>query len=393
MQKWGDPMQMDFHYYATYCAAILAGYNHEESMGICYSAQLVDLCSLTLLKRLHAPLSAATTQLTMEMADARTDLLGLQNITRIWASFHFLPYNLTAKKKKCSKLYLDKYRLICHPNGLLLTDTVNLARGSSLQAVGIAMHVLADTWAHSNFAGTPSLVINNTNDYFYELLPDGTKRKISFRHSAGIPDDLEKGIFTNSLFQPNEAAVMNLGHGRAGHLPDYSFMKFEYLPAWGMYEAVIKDNPSDYLHAFCQMIEAMKYLKGTRESFGPEQYDWEAVEPWKDEILEILQKRQPEARADWKAFGEKLSGCEIEDFDITKYGREYLDAGEEKRDFTFLGKFFLAAMKQKSMVTGRIFRSGNMLAGFSVDYAKQGFRGIRDFRKIIQAQGEEKSHD
>jgi hypothetical protein len=31
------------------------------------------------------------------------------------------------------------------------------------------MHVLADTWAHRNFAGTPSLVINNTDYYFYEI--------------------------------------------------------------------------------------------------------------------------------------------------------------------------------------------------------------------------------
>ncbi len=42
-------MQKDFHYYATYCAACLAGYSHEESLVICYSAQFVDLCSRTLL--------------------------------------------------------------------------------------------------------------------------------------------------------------------------------------------------------------------------------------------------------------------------------------------------------------------------------------------------------
>ena len=92
-------MQLDFHYYATYCAAYLAGYSHEESMSICYSAQFVDACSATLLSKLRAPLAAATTQLPMEMADARTDLIGLQNITRIWASFHFLPYDLYAKKR------------------------------------------------------------------------------------------------------------------------------------------------------------------------------------------------------------------------------------------------------------------------------------------------------
>ena len=79
-------MQADFHYYATYCAAILAGYSHTESMDICYSAQLVDLCSATYLSGINAPVNAATTQLQMEMMDARTDIIGLQNITRIWAT-------------------------------------------------------------------------------------------------------------------------------------------------------------------------------------------------------------------------------------------------------------------------------------------------------------------
>ena len=165
-------MQKDFHYYATYCAAFLAGYSHEESLAICYSAQFVDLCSATLLSKLKAPRSAATTQLQLEMMETRTDRIGLQNITRIWASFHFLPYDLTAKIKKCGRRYLRKYRLICRPNGDLVAETVKLAKGRSLQAAGVAMHVLADTWAHSYFAGTPSLVINNTNYHFYELIPE-----------------------------------------------------------------------------------------------------------------------------------------------------------------------------------------------------------------------------
>ena len=48
-------MQEDFHYYATNCTAVLAGYSHEESMSICYSAQFVDLCSASLLSKLRAP--------------------------------------------------------------------------------------------------------------------------------------------------------------------------------------------------------------------------------------------------------------------------------------------------------------------------------------------------
>jgi len=377
-------MQEDFHYYATYCAAFLAGYSHEECLDICYSAQFTDLCSATLLGKLKAPLSAATTQLSMEMADARTDLIGLQTITRIWASFHFLPYDLYAEKKRVSRRYRQKYRLICGPNGSLVRDTVELAKGGSLQAVGLAMHVLADTWAHANFAGTPSLVINNTNYHFYELLPDGSERPVRFRNDPSSPDDLDQGLFTNSLYQMSENSVMNLGHGRAGHLPDYSFIRYKYLPAWGGYRELVKDNPSDYLHAFCQMIEAMKYLRGGRDSFSTEQYDWEAIEGLRERIMAILTKRQLNACADWRALGEELSGQTIEDFSVEKYQREYLEAGEQEKDATFLGRFFLAALAQKSMVTNKIFKSGNYLAGFSVDYKGKGFRGIKDFRKLVE---------
>ena len=55
---------------------------------------------------------------------------------------------------------------------------------------------------------------------------------------------------------------MNLGHGRAGHFPDYSFARYKYMPAWANYRAVIKDNPMDYASAFTQMIYAMKFLRG-----------------------------------------------------------------------------------------------------------------------------------
>ena len=361
-------MQLDFHYYATYCAAVLAGYSHEESLDIAYSAQFVDLCSPTLIKKLKAPRPAATTQLQLELADARPDLLGLQQMTRIWASFHFLPYDLYAEKKVLSKSYRNKYRLICGPNGDLTVKTVELAKRGTLQSVGIAMHVLADTWAHRYFAGTPSLVINNTYPFFYELLRDGdkvTERKVSFNYKPSGEDDLEQGRFSHSVYQGDERSIMNLGHGRAGHLPDYSFARYKYLPAWNDYGELIKDNPSDYLHAFGQMIYAMKYLRGEHEAFAKETYDWEEVQPWKAEIKAILEKRQLNANEDWKRFGEKLAGETIPEFDVETHQMEYWDADEEEKEDTFLGKFFAAAIAQKSMVTEEIYKSGNLLAGVS----------------------------
>ena len=123
-------MQKDFHYFATCCAALLAGWSPEESLEIATSAQMVDMCSRTFLEKVKGPKSAVTTQLQLELMQARTDPVGLQDITRIWASFHFLPGNLSAEPpRKTGRRYLNKYRLICQPNGQLVKDTVELAKG------------------------------------------------------------------------------------------------------------------------------------------------------------------------------------------------------------------------------------------------------------------------
>lgn len=378
-------MNSDFHYYATYCAAIIAGYSHDESLDIAYSDCFVDMCTRTLLSKIEGPFSSATTQLNLELMDTPTDVVGLQDITRIWASFHFLPKDLYAEpKQRCSKRYKNKYRLICGTNGALLADTVNLAKDKSLQAVGLAMHVLCDTWAHKTFAGTPSQVINGPYNVFYEIMPDGSEKQITFRHTASMPDDLDQCIYTCSLAAGSENSIMNLGHGRAGHLPDYSFIKYKYLPAWGNYEEIVKDNPSDYRHAFCQMIYALKFLRGEYSEFELEKYDFEAIKDLESEIDTILRKRQLSSADDWKALGERLSGKEIEPFDVEKYQPEYINASEDDKDDTFLGKFILASLAQKSMITNKIFRSGSKLAGYSIETKRRLFRTMKDYNKLIK---------
>ena len=379
-------MNSDFHYYATFCAAYLAGYTAEESRNIAWCAQFTDCCSATFLTRVRGPKEAATTQLQLELANARTDLIGLQKITRIWASFHFLPGDLTAEVSG-GKFYRDKFRLICNVNSPLLKETVNLAKGNGTEAAGLAMHVLADTWAHRFFAGTPSLVINNTNYHFYELITENgglRERKVTFRHNPSAPDDLDRGIYNNTVMRLGESAIMNLGHGRAGHLPDYSFMRYRYMPAWGNYTVVTKNNPSDYMRAFRQMVYALRCIRGAEGEFCLCRYDTGAVDPWASEIKSILTKRRPDASEDWKALGLRLSGFELPEFNISEYEQEYISAQGDGKDDTVLGRFFMAALRQKSMVTNKIFMSGNPLAGISVDYALGGFKGVGDYRRLLK---------
>ena len=370
-------MQLDFHYYATYCAAVLAGYSHEEALQVSYSAQFADNCTRTFLARIKAPDAAATTQLTMEMADTNMNKAGIADITRIWASFHFLPYDLYADVRKGSRDFRNKYRLICRNNGALLADTVNRAKGKDLQSAGLAMHVLADTWAHANFAGTPSMMINDTNYHFYEYIRkngEWIRRKVQFGLTYG--ENLELGRYINTISTHTEKSIMSLGHGSAGHLPDYSCMRYVYMPSWGGYKEIYKDNPSDYWHAFCQMIYAMRFLRGEVDTFELNHYDFETAAPYENEIKAIFEKRQLDDSADWKALGEKISGCEIEDFSTEKYVAQYTNAAPGAKNDTFLGKYFQAAMAHKIMVTEKIIASGNTLAGKSIDYVKKG-RWIR----------------
>jgi hypothetical protein len=128
----------------------------------------------------------------------------------------------------------------------------------------------------------------------------------------------------------------------------------------------------------------MKYLKGINPVFEKETYDTEAIAPWEDQINAILRKRQLDSCADWKAFGESLSGHEIPDFDLNQYQEEYMKAAKDSKDDTYIGKFVNAALAQKSMVTHEIYASGNRLAGVSVDIDSFGFKGQRDYLRLAK---------
>lgn len=378
-------MNKGYHYYATYCASRIAGFNHDEALAIGYCSQMVDVCSKGFLMRIQGPVAAATTQLQLELVNARTDPIGLQDITRIWSSFHFLPGDLYAQPERGTRRYREKYRLICGPNGQLVAKTVELARNKGLQAMGVAMHVLADTWAHRYFAGTPSMAINDTNYSFVELLPEGDgfrERPIKFRHNPAIPDDFDQGLYTNTINDGSEISIMSLGHGRAGHLPDYGFMRYRYMPAWNNYREVVKDNQSDFYHAFCQMVYALGCLR-RGEPFVTERYATSEMAPYEGRVREILALRQYDPADEWRSFAESSWDGAVEPPDPYQYEAEYKEASGREKDATFLGRFITAALAQKSMVTHEIYESGNRLAGRSINYDEHGFGGIVDYMQLV----------
>ena len=64
-----------------------------------------------------------------------------------------------------------------------------------------------------------------------------------------------------------------------------------------------------------------------------------------------------------------------------KYVDEYLTS--KNKDKTPFASFIHHALKQKSMVTNRIYSSKNKLAGYSVKYNGKGLAGLKDYWELI----------
>ena len=129
------------------------------------------------------------------------------------------------------------------------------------------------------------------------------------------------------------------------------------------------------------MIYAMKYLRGEIDVFVTDKYDTDAVKSIEGYLKDIFEKRQSDSCADWKALVKRLYGEEIEDFNAEKYQDEYISAAD--KDDSFIGRYIKGSLAQKSMVTNRIYRSGNLLAGYSVEYKQMGLKGIKDYWSLI----------
>ncbi len=277
-------MNMDFHYYGTFCAARIAGFGAPESEEIAWAAQMVDDCTENLLKDcgLTGGNYEATSEGTLENLldnlkywSYNPDNTALRKIRRIWIPFHFLPGNLDTEtyqqvytgNKTWSPgngpelLYFDEntdgadFKCLCLHNSTLvqnmIEDTIHMyqqnyhtnpeKRQFLLHLIGIRMHVLADTWAHEFFVGTPNYWINDVSE-------------INLINEDGI--DISK-IRTPSA--PSCYSIAYLGHGRLGHYPDCGLLRYKYRPRWLGVDSnpCEKDNVHVFLSAFCQMTDAL----------------------------------------------------------------------------------------------------------------------------------------
>jgi hypothetical protein len=141
-------MNLEFHYYLTKYLALEAGFENDEAETIAYSSQYTDdNCVQFQIEKPEGEIYENYISQTMNILKPKKSLM------RIYVLFHFMPGTPTSSKlrRKDGKMHL-----------LMTSPASNYASGIFFEAVkddnlyslGIASHMLADTFAHQKFVGT-----------------------------------------------------------------------------------------------------------------------------------------------------------------------------------------------------------------------------------------------
>lgn len=292
-------MDIDFHYYATYAAARLAGHGTDEAVVIAHAAQYVDDSTMAYLVDGNGAYYISdfrpvpTVHSTVpDLADFEVNPLRwggsyLDNLRQVWSAFHFLPgnYGATPEQKvfegprstltwRFGKVEEDSFKMLCLPNSGLAGKMVNdirehhLGQDYLLHLTGIRMHVLADTWAHMFYTGSPVWCVNDAAEQVFNIGADGRETEVVWKRAYYKDWSQSNAELINDLIRGEEAtppslfanSVCYLGHGRMGHLPDYPWMTYRYKPMWSS-QWIVKNNPDCYVKAFKQITWAMRCIR------------------------------------------------------------------------------------------------------------------------------------
>lgn len=295
-------MQKDFHYYCIAVLAKAAGFEKGDALAIAYASQYVD---------------DSTESEPIQVGDlifdpVRTAHIGLRSTEwstqkRVYIPFHFIPPN---------PIRSPGDTFVTGPNSpfalMVLKEACQEQLGlRRLCRIGVALHTVADTWAHQGFSGRE----HKENDVEGIYLREGE----SWRHLQG------ENIYLDFLPQ--------IGHAEAGYFPDQSFLSWKYTRK-SANEVVERDNTTEFLtaaetiyHRLCEVDKAstdtpinwtdiqsqIRGLLADREQdvekrcskwkehfqpmFDPWKFDYDS-RAWRNEALEPLD----EADTDWDKF-------------------------------------------------------------------------------------------
>lgn len=373
-------MNIDFHYNATYLATRLAGYDHKEGCIIAHAAQMVDDCDEKMCKELFVPAWACNTiQSDDQMTAYGCDLLPftsaqLKDIRLVWEVFHFLPGNLeppdetyagpsTGGSWKYDETAKQQFRRITRKAsplaGTLINNMIQFSRKhpATLEMIGLRMHVLADTYAHSYFLGEPCWFINQYDDTVKQTI-DGDETEINYFSKLNGEDSFEKSQYNNTLGGDTlrHNSVHFMGHGRYGHVPDYGVQCYTFQPVWKRNAAnktIRKDNQILFYEAFEAMVGAMRCIRENREfSFG-EVAKLEAE--ISQRVKNVLASKTLDQSAHWDNLAKRLFG----NYAVPYLSEEWLNNFQkDRKQDRYFYRFITAAREHKDFVVRYLKEKG-----------------------------------
>lgn len=179
-------MEIDFHHGTVYALSRMAGFTPDDAYIIAYSSQYVDDAGTYFASQLlkvfewHAVFFEDYGVFEyIDSSHAMYDIAMWKELDqhKVWIPFHFLPAGIGAQfidKALCKKAW-DIEAQWMNPVAKDMVDEVVNNAGNypwGLHRLGITMHVLADTFAHQNFAGINCQEDNNVKNITILSPPD-----------------------------------------------------------------------------------------------------------------------------------------------------------------------------------------------------------------------------
>lgn len=315
-------MQIDCHYYGTYYVARKAGFDHNDAKKIAWAAQTVDEMThenISKLIREDLVKQGILNGFVSEYQKTRDELISKysclvttmsengylydrqsnlseelrRKIVYAWTPFHFLPCGKDELKGKkiveinfedisnyVTNVKRDEINRLCQDVNLMCKTSTNLCsnmvreakrslqtcenngqdRNKALYRIGIAMHVLADTWSHQGFCGANDGYLNSVE---IDGLDDCNKIGSGTCDGTWDLGTFAVGSVADTVMDKFSSAFT--GHGSAGSNPDipgFNYkMKYEYIKNDSSKKIFTNVyNPGRFTCAFYQMYKALRYI-------------------------------------------------------------------------------------------------------------------------------------
>ena len=174
-------MDIEYHFHMTFIIALRAGYDQNDAHLIAYSSQYTD-DNNSKYKISPSTRNAYANYISQTMNITKPK----KRLLRIYPMFHFFPgtkdeiVNL-APTRKDGKLHLLNTIPGNSNARALMEDAMN---SDNLYRIGIATHMLSDTWCHQNFVGCKDS-FNGMAGLFRKVMPDVGHADAG--HSPDIP--------------------------------------------------------------------------------------------------------------------------------------------------------------------------------------------------------------